>query len=243
MDPIPFDLRNHGKRYKRQQALCQPENTKYVLFILDSSGSIRHTDFLDMTTTLSKLVHRFCKRVKIAVLKFSRFQYAEFCFDCYDNACDGRDMARDALVAISYRGSLTYTGEATQCACDYMLTPNCGFTDLEGEGTRCLDVVYITDGRSNGRYDVCNRVQCLHNLPQTQVNVFAIGIGDVDREELKCITRHSTNSEDNEIFMFDGLKKFKDTITDGEAFMDEYRDAFNCFNSPDVFSHDDSDCD
>ena len=121
--------------------------------MLDTSGSIGQTDFNRMTSALNILVHYFCRPIKIAVMTFSDEHFIESCFNCFGNDCEGRDDARDKMQNIPYRGGWTYTGEATQCACDCMLTTNCGFPDLTtfgGPGAVCLDVIYVTDGRSNG---------------------------------------------------------------------------------------------
>ena len=190
VDPIPFDYAEHarGIRYRRSSHNCYMDDTQYILFVLDTSGSIGPYDFEMMTETLSKLVHRFCKPIKIAAMTFSgshssssHMHSSEFCFNCYDNDCDGRDNARDAMRNITYRGGLTFTGGATYCVCNFMLTPACGFPDLvrprNGE-VRCLDVVYLTDGKSNGPIPVRDAVNCLYNLENTDLNVYAIGIGN-----------------------------------------------------------------
>ena len=83
-----------------------------------------------MTSTLNTLVHYFCRRIKIVALTFSNEHFIEFCFNCFDNDCRGRDNASDAMRDIPYRGGWTHTGKATQCACDVMLSPDCGFPDI-----------------------------------------------------------------------------------------------------------------
>ena len=204
VDPIPFDYAEHarGIRYRRSSHNCYKNGTQYILFVLDTSGSIGPYYFEMVTETLSKLVHRFCKPIKIAAMTFSGSHSSEFCFDCYDNDCDGRDNARDAMRNITYRGGLTYTGGATYCVCNFMLTPACGFPDLVDLGedeVRCLDVVYLTDGWSNGPIPVQDAVNCLHNLENTDLNVFAIGIGNrYNIQELSEITRSTYPLPDTE---------------------------------------------
>ena len=194
VDPIPFDFATHGGRYRRQRNQnCQPDDTRYILFILDTSGSIGIANFEKMTDSLSKLVNRFCKRIKIAVMTFDHNHHIEFNFNCFDNTCAGRRETMDAMKSIRYRGGLTYTGEATLCACTSLLISDFGFPDLPtgSSGTRCLDVIYVTDGHSNGPIDVCHSpvMDCLHVMPDVDMNVFAIGIGNnYDVNELKCIT-------------------------------------------------------
>ena len=216
VDPIPFDFVKHGGRYRRQNSVnCHPDGTRYVLFMIDTSGSIGEQNFKRMTSALSNLVHYFCRRIKIAVLTFSEYHYVEFCFDCFTSSCNGRDRARDAMADITYRAGLTFTGEATECACHHVLKPKCGFPDLLTENTACLDVVYVTDGRSNGYKDVCNSVQCLYDLENNgvELNVFAFGIGDYNIDELQCITRNNSNNyAENKIFEVDNFTHFADAI-------------------------------
>lgn len=217
VDPIPFDLFAHGGRYRRQNEVkCHPKGTRYVLFILDTSGSIEPYDFQRMTSTLSILVHYFCRRIKIAAVTFSDDYFIEFCFDCFGNSCGGRDDARDAMAGIKYRGGLTFTGEITQCVCDNVLTPECGFPELPTDGTTCLDIVYVTDGWSNGPADVCQKVECLYDLERwgsVELNVFAFGIGGYNLTELKCITRdRSVNYINNAIFEVNSFDEFEEAI-------------------------------
>ena len=105
VEPIPFDIIKHGARYRRHQnsdVNCYPNGTRHVLFLLDTSGSIGEYDFDIMTSTLSTLVHYFCRRVKVAAMTFSDKHYIEFCFNCFDNDCPGRDDARDAMKDIQW---------------------------------------------------------------------------------------------------------------------------------------------
>ena len=195
--------------------MCHPDDTRYVLFILDTSGSIGHYNFQRITSTLSTLVHHFCRHTKVAVFTFSGDHFIEFCFDCFGNDCAGRDSARNAMAGINYRGGSTRTGQATQCVCNNVLTPSCGFPELPTVDTTCLDVVYVTDGHSNGPIDVGQSVQCLYDLERcgVELNVFAFGIGGYDITELKCITRdRSLNYVENKVFEVDSFDEFEDAI-------------------------------
>ena len=168
-------------------------------------------------------MHYFCRRIKIAALTFSDEHFIEFCFNCFDNDCSGRDNARDAMRDIQYRGGWTHTGQATQCACDIMLSPECGFpdiTDIDGPGEICLDVIYVTDGHSNGPQNVCQKVQCLYDLG-IELTVYAFGVANYNATELNCITRSDpkNNSIGNTIFRVQNFDQFAEAINDiGEVF-------------------------
>ena len=214
-DPIPFNFADHHTRYRRrsQYEHCNaPDSVRHVLFMLDTSASIDQKDFENMTRSLSKLVRHFCRPTKIAVMVFNHRQYLEFCFNCFDNNCTERKLAEKAIKDIRYRAGLTHTASATQCVCDAILTPSCGFSNNTGA---CLDVIYITDGQSNDpNRNVCGTVECLHNHSNADVKVYAFGIGnDIDRDELECITRsRNYNSWGNRIFRVPTIQSFSEVL-------------------------------
>ena len=212
VDPIPFHYSQHHARYRRrvQSTYCEsPDSVRHVLFMLDTSGSIGRENFMSMTDSVSKLVRYFCCKTKVAMMVFNHYHFLEFCFDCFDNDCDGRRAVRDKIRNIPYRGGRTHTGSATQCACDTILTPECGF-DM-------CDVVYITDGRSNDpKLKVCETVGCLHNQPNADVNVYAFAIGDnINEDELNCIAgSDNRNHQGNAIFRVPDFQSFSEAIND-----------------------------
>ena len=242
VDPIPFDYTKHQGRYRRQiqSSYCDsPDSVRHVLFMLDTSGSIGEVDFKKMTNALGKLVRHFCRPIKIAAMVFNHDHFVEFCFDCFDNNCDGRRAARDKIKSIPYRGGLTHTASATQCACNHVLTSHCGFNTTRA----CLDVVYITDGKSNDpNLEVCSTVDCLHNTPNTDLNVFVFGIGgNVNDTELNCIARKGhRNNPLNAIFKVDSFQHFSDAIDRiGALFADPaYQEIIRTIrpNGPDCFT-------
>ena len=209
--------------------------------MLDTSGSIGDVNFHMMTNSLSKLVGHFCHKIKIAVMVFNHDHYVEFCFDCFDNDCTGRNNTKEAMRNIPYRSGWTHTASATQCACAEVLKPSCGFNSSSTRA--CLDVVYITDGRSNDPHlDVCSTVDCLHQTPNTDLNVFVIGIGnDIDENELSCIARNrNRNYRANAIFRVDDFQYFSRAIDKlDELFNDpDYQDIIQNINpnGPDCFT-------
>ena len=223
VDPVPFDFAKHGARYRRQSVHCGPNDTRHVLFMLDTSSTVREPNFVEVTETLGKLVRYFCAPIKVAVMTFSHEKQIEFCFDCFNNSCAGREEAKNAIQRIEYRGGGTFTGEATDCACRRMLTSQCGFSEFDLDSTRCLDVIYVTDGRSNGARDVCNDevMNCVYDLNNTDVNVFAFGVGDFKKfparlEELNCITRDNETHVglSTKIYTLQNFKRFSMAVDD-----------------------------
>ena len=197
----------HGRRYRRQTT-CYPDNTQYILFMLDTSGSIGRNNFEEMTATLGQLVSLFCRPIRIGIMTFNHEYYVEFCFDAFDNTCLGRFDAGRAISQVNYRSGASHTGGAIQCACDFMLSPDCGLPP----GANCIDVVVITDAQSNGPRPVCDQVQCLHD--HYGVNTYAIGIENANQNELNCISDDSSDPARFNLFNFDSFAEFQSTFND-----------------------------
>ena len=197
--PLPFVWNQHHHRFRRQTD-CGVGGVHYILFLLDASGSIGRENFQSMTDAVSKLNAYFCRPVQVAVMTFNHEFKLEFCFNQYDNICSDRLRIRDAIRNIEYCGGQTHTAGATLCACNVLLHPICGLP-LEAS---CISVVYITDGMSNDySREVCDEVKCLHN--RTGVETFAIGIGNVNQNELECIGNSSSISS---TFRFNDFNDF-----------------------------------
>ena len=199
--PLPFNWNEHHTRFRRQTRNCGASNTQYILFLLDTSGSIGRSDFTRMKNAISELSALICNPVKIAAMTFDHKFQLEFCFDCFDNTCDGRRQTKNAIKGMQYRGGWTHTAGATECACSVLLSASCG---LPADAV-CIDVVFITDGVSNDpTREICDEVECLHN--RFGVNTYAMGIGSyTDKNELQCISSASSTTN---IFSFDTFDEF-----------------------------------
>ena len=149
--PEPFDLKYdlsaaqaHRRRRRMSSNRRCRSNDRYLLFMLDTSGSIGNDAFTRMTANLSELVFYFCGNTKIAAMTFGSHIYHEFCFNCED--INKVERIQEAIQNIPYHGGLTYTGEALKCACDNILTKSCGLPK-RNKYKKCpapIDVVMIT---------------------------------------------------------------------------------------------------
>ena len=205
-DPIAFDWTEHGDRLKRHlYKRSGNSDTQYILFLLDTSGSIPESYFHEMTSKLGKLILHFCKPIKVAVMTFDHNYYLEFCFNCFENSCRGRAHTCDAMNNIQYRGGATYTGGAIRCVNDVLLSAGCGFTSIES----CIDLIVVTDGRSNDpTRDVCQEVTALQWRFGERLTTHAIGIGrNVRLDELRCIRQTASSA-----YEYDNFRTFFDTI-------------------------------
>ena len=178
--PNPFDFDGHlsaitTHRNKRQAG----SQKRYVLFILDSSGSIKSPRFTLMKEVLSNLLSVFCGNALFGVMSYGAKLERDICFNC-----DQTDRGKlwQALRSIKYHnGGYTRSGDAIRCACDYMLSRSCGYFN---EPNSITDVIFLTDGHSNRGENVCSAANCIPD----GVNVISIGVGnDIDYDELECI--------------------------------------------------------
>ena len=216
--PIPFDINLHGHRYRRQEN-CEHQ---YVLFLIDTSGSIGETNFCAFNCELANLVQWFCKPISLAVMTFSHTFHKEFCFDAYSNDCFGRESAKFAIKNIGYRGGGTHTGTAFECASREMLNGDCGFPGSYD----CLSIVTITDGMSNGPRRVCDVVENYRR--ENNVKTYSIGIGDnVNEQELQCLA----SSQQSHHFQHQDFQSFVNELTDLYGILESNLLPFTCANA------------
>ena len=212
--PIPFDWFEHGPRLRQRRQIQCNNRVQNVLFVLDTSGSIGQTQFDRVKNALAKLTPLFCKQVQFALVTFSSSVHLEFCFDCFQNTYEGREDVKSAIEKVPYRNGNTYTGGTARCICEDLIDNHCGIDP--SLSPTCLDVVFITDGKSNDpSLDVCQEIRCLHN--RYGVNTYAIGINSgsgfqptYNLAELECIDHYSDAIS---AFQFEGFSDFEDSIT------------------------------
>lgn len=132
------------------------------------------------------------------MVTFGDVLHVDFCFDCFEcSRCPpgtSKYLAAEAIKYIRYRnGRSTRTGAAAQCVCEKVLTDKCGLPP----DASCIDVVFVTDGRSNAGPTVCETVQCIHNYVNSDgsksIVTHAIGIDNFRETELNCIAGYGNN--------------------------------------------------
>ena len=198
VDPTPFDIVEHGSRYRRShRANCRYQ---HILYVLDISGSIGEQMFKNITYLLSNLTTLFFHDIKVAVLTFNHEYFLEFCFDKHTIASD----IGQAINSIPYHRPQqsgtrwTHTAGAARCACDYMLSPTCGLPVDAG----CTDVIFLTDGEANDPrpHDICTNISCLHN--RAGVDTFAIGVGNYNALRMNCYAENDLKLDEYHLFNF-----------------------------------------
>ena len=179
-DANSFDLDGHlaaitSHRSKRSAN----SRRRYVLFILDSSGSIGSSEFTTMKEVLTNLLPLFCGNTLFGVMSYGSRLERDICFNC--DQTDRIKLYQALRSVVFHNGGTTRSGDAIQCACDYMLSRSCGYFN---EPNSITDVIFLTDGQSNSGADVCVATNCIAD----GVNVVSIGVGDrINYDELECI--------------------------------------------------------
>lgn len=211
---LPFNMEEvvgaiHA-RHRRQ--ICpdpgtQPaqDHIRYVLFILDTSGSIGNAAFQDVKKILANISATLCDNLRVALLTYSHNFNLEFCFKCYNN----RTAIFDAIMNTVYRGGLTHATAATRCACQTMLTEECGLP--HGIYTPNIDVVYLTDGKHNGHCTgttLAEELDCFHSDTRLHINTYAIGIGSPSRDDVNVMAK-VRDPDDAHVFNVDTFADLK----------------------------------
>ena len=219
LDPLvpvnPFNLDAYLQQTKsplNRKKRCSGSNIRYVLFILDTSGSIGRENFNKVKDIVARISLRLCEYLKVAVITYDNWINLEFCFNCYDT----RSEIFDAINRIQYRrGGATHTTNAVKCACDILQT-KCNLP--KGIKTPNIDVVILTDGRHNGpcQSKLSQEIKCLktdrNGEKLDNIKTYAIGIG---RANIEAVAQLRQNPEEDYIFDvpdFDTLKGLFDII-------------------------------
>ena len=207
-----FSRNEHGPRLRRQSRMCGPDDYQYILFVLDTSGSVGPQNVEEMKMAIADLVPLFCKKIKVALITFSTDIILEFCFNCFTNTISGRKAARDTIKGAQYQGGATNTGSTVKCIKDDILKLNCGIT----ANPDCLDIIFITDGKSNDghRHKVCDEMKQLNDIHG--IHTFGMGVNSgpgyartYDEDELVCLSKDNENLIG---FEYNSFADFKQSI-------------------------------
>ena len=181
-----YDLEKHIiniHKNRKKRRCTNNHRTRYVLFIVDTSGSASSTTFNAFKKVIASISELLCNYVKVALITYGSDINLEFCFNCYN---DRRDI-KNAILRAQYRdGPATHTTDAIKCACDHILSSQCGLP--QGINTSDIDVVLLTDSKHNGpcQHTLNLTVKCLHD--RANINTFGIGIGSVDYASVRALT-------------------------------------------------------
>ena len=147
-----------------------------MVFVLDSSGSIGNTNFQKVRDFVNAVVNDLeigPTRTQVGVIVFSSSAAVSFSLNTYSN----RAALSSAVNSIPYIGSGTDTADALI---------NQGFVGARPkiQGVPRIAIV-VTDGQSNQPPLTVIAAKALRNV--SSITTYAVGIGNVDKTELKVI--------------------------------------------------------
>ena len=203
--PKPFHVneylshfkRHHKTRFSRQTLqtviniypqTLQTVMNRYLLFILDGSGSIGLENFTKMKKAVGELAYIFQHCGFTAIMTYDTCAYLEYDFDCYKTNVSTDTLAsmHEKINDIQYPDGWTATGYAIKMAYDEIISKI-------SKSASEIDVIIITDGHSNRGTNPCTEANEIWEKEELsgKINVFPIGIGNVNHTELHCIMGES----------------------------------------------------
>lgn len=178
---------------------CEIEKVDLV-FLMDGSNSIHSNDFQKMKAFLASVVQDFdvsTNRVQIGVAQFSHTYKPEFPLGTFI----GKKEISFQIENIQQIFGYTSIGAALQQVGHYF-QPDMG--SRINAGTPQVLLV-LTDGRSQDEV-----AQAAENLRHKGIDIYSVGIGDVDDQQLIQIT--GSANKKLTVHNFDELKKIKKRI-------------------------------
>ncbi|KAM7337042.1 hypothetical protein ACRRTK_003161 [Alexandromys fortis] len=178
---------------------CEIEKVDLV-FLMDGSNSIHPNDFQKMKEFLASVVQDFdvsLNRVRIGVAQFSDSYRSEFLLGAFT----GEKEISSQIESIQQIFGYTRIGDALRKVRHYF-RPDTG--SRINAGTPQVLLV-LTDGRSQDEV-----AQAAEELRHKGVDIYSVGIGDVDDQQLIQIT--GTAEKKLTVHNFDELRKVKKRI-------------------------------
>lgn len=178
---------------------CEIEKVDLV-FLMDGSNSIHPNDFQKMKEFLASVVQDFdvsLNRVRIGVAQFSDSYRSEFLLGAFT----GEKEISSQIESIQQIFGYTRIGDALRKVRHYF-RPDMG--SRINAGTPQVLLV-LTDGRSQDEV-----AQAAEELRHKGVDIYSVGIGDVDDQQLVQIT--GTAEKKLTVHNFDELRKVKKRI-------------------------------
>ena len=219
--PKPFnisDYLSHLKKHRQTRSTDSPQTinvNRYVLFILDGSGSIGSLNFKKMKAFVSDVafIFQFCGFT--AVMTYNDCAYLEYNFTDFRNVSHLElGKLKECIDKIEYRGGVTASGNAIREAYLEVLNKSVNHASE-------IDIIFITDGHSNTGDSPCREADDYWNKLRKNVHkdhkivhVYPIGIGsNVNHTELHCIMGEDPEfGQPLHILDFDKLQKINDEV-------------------------------
>ena len=173
-----------------------------MVFVIDTSGSIGSSRFQlirEFTADITaELIHNF-PRSAVGVISFGTTAHLEFNLEAYTNL----SALLSVINLLPYRGGFTNTNLALSLL---LSTARNGELGLRNDSSKVA--ILVTDGRST--QTSLTAADELHN--SSIFDVFAVGIGEADKDELQRIASGPELVFFKTDFSSTGLKQLEDII-------------------------------
>ncbi|XP_039259105.2 A disintegrin and metalloproteinase with thrombospondin motifs gon-1-like isoform X1 [Styela clava] len=188
-----------------------------IVFVIDSSSSIKEQNFKVIRSFIKQVVRRF--RIGQNAALVGALRYNKEVSKLWDlNSYRTLDEVLNAIDNIPYDGSGTMTGQAIQYAHDHMFKAEAG----RRPGVPKV-VVVITDGVS---FDDVSQSSTL--LKSEGALIVAVGIGNVNIDEINDIASDPDRHFATTVSDFDSLPKVVSTIADQVKLCQPIEIPLNC---------------
>ena len=159
-------------RNKREKRQTNSPANRNIIFVVDSSGSIRSSTYQEVLKVLSSFSELFCGNVSIGLLTYSTHIDLEFCPTCHSNLGSSYlSVVQPKIENARYHDGWTHTGEVVKCLSEHVLpSPRC--PDL----SKTTQVVFFTDGNHNGCLKPKEALKSLQTRYPT-LETYSIGMG------------------------------------------------------------------
>ncbi|XP_038652783.1 collagen alpha-6(VI) chain-like [Scyliorhinus canicula] len=160
---------------------CSNPEVADVIFLIDGSSSIQPSDFVKVKHFAEALINKTEVAetgVQIGIIQFSTEPHLEFQLDQYDD----KAVLLKAVHQIQQSGGGTNTGQALNFTIDYF------DSSKGGRPGRQQYLILITDGESGDHVSEAARA-----IRDRGVDVFAIGIGAANNDQLVMISGSEAN--------------------------------------------------
>lgn len=168
-----------------------------IVFIVDESGSIGTPNFLLVRSFLHSLVNGMeigTNRVRVGIVTYNDEPRSQV----YLNTFDDKSELLSFINILPYKGGGTNTGLALDYARQKLFISQNG--SRKDRAVQQVAVV-ITDGKSQD-----NVSTAAADLRRAGVTVYAVGVKDADKGELRQLASHPT---DKHTFIVDSFPKLK----------------------------------
>ena len=183
---------------------CSNNSFQDVVFVIDTSGSIGSSRFQLFREFIGNITVELIDnspRSAVGVISFGNTPHLEFNLQAHTNS----SALLSAINLLPYRGGNTFTHDALSFLLSIAQNGELG---LRNDSSKVA--IIVTDGRSNSPSLTLLAADELHN--SSIFDVFAVGIGGADLDELQIIASSPELVFYTNNFSSTGIKQLEDAV-------------------------------